>query len=1261
MEITRFDQEEQREIREIVGGTPIEVMPEVESFTDKDLVPFIKVTGGNDNPVKSAAVIKATRIGGGGSGGAVTGVKGHEEDYYRVGDVDITKENIGLGNVDNKSATTLKNEIMTAANVKNVLGCQDGGTKYLKEDGSWDIPAGGGGGGGSVTPSDADPQEDGVASAGSSTLYSRGDHRHPHDSTKVDKVQGKGLSTNDYTTEDKNKVVAAYSKPSNGIPKTDLASDVQTSLGKADTAVQLENGEIPSRYLPSYVDDVINGYYKTADGKFYEEDTYTTEITPEGGKIYVDISTDKTYRWSGSAYVQIKGDLVIGTTTGTAADGKVVNDHITDTTKHITAAERTTWNGKQDALTFNTTPSSANKVATMADIPSSLPANGGNAATVNNHTVEKNVPSDAVFTDHTYSVMGASGSTHASGLVPDTPTTAGTSKFLREDGQWAEPQGGGGGGNTADVNYDTTNKKITKTIDGVTSDVVTVSTLKTDMNLGNVGNFKAVSTVANQSLSDTEKSNARTNIGAGTSSFSGSYNDLTNKPTIPTVPTNVSAFTNDAGYLTQHQDISGKADSTAVYTKIEVDNNISQLRSELNAKQLQVGAVATDSEPTRESSNRVPSGDLFNSLGYVIATHTFSYSGTDEHSSGSDRLKVHIKKDTIFTVFIKGSSNDFEGATLSLNRHLINGTFHSYINAGETFDIVAPEDIDYLGFYLWNRNTRTQTINIEIRYFANKNSNDFTKKQDDLELQSGFTKVFSNPVIEASWGEHPRYVGYVKKGQSYTLVLDSDTTITYGFPSGSAWLLLEVYDDSNGEVTGWNYQSKSIQTLYEKNRNETFTPTTIVFTAKKSGLLAFNYFRIALGERMFVTLTPNSIPNTIAMDMLRVNAMSSRYNSYGDFGFNWYPSFLAITDVHNDQYALERAFTYAEDECIDGVFLLGDICENSNWLVNYQQKLESRRNACSKFAIAVPGNHEYEYAPNQSGTSPYVGLTDDETTSIYYSNDVVSKNGEIHPTIGGKFKNYFYKDVTITHERADNKGTVSCTIRIIGLYQFEWNSPTDSQGHPTVGDGYGKDVPVYTQAQIDWLVSTLKSTPSTVPVILLSHAFITRVKAIECPMTTEYHANGIHEPFARLSNKTFFYSIIDAWVRGTSCNITSDQKVYNSSGTQVDNVPISVNTTFSETHKFIGNICGHTHEGAISKMVDTSGNVSNYYSIWSPATNSGDYQNTQWFPRDPQTQKLMDCLNVYTYDFDRNRLKISRLGSDINALGQEAKTYVIQL
>lgn len=42
---------------------------------------------------------------------------------------------------------------------------------------------------------------------------------------------------------------------------------------------------------------------------------------------------------------------------------------------------------------------------------------------------------------------------------------------------------------------------------------------------------------AAQSLTDAQKTQARTNIGAGTSNFSGNYNDLTNKPNIPD-PTN---------------------------------------------------------------------------------------------------------------------------------------------------------------------------------------------------------------------------------------------------------------------------------------------------------------------------------------------------------------------------------------------------------------------------------------------------------------------------------------------------------------------------------------------------------------------------------------------------------------------------------------------------------------------------------------------------------------------------------------------------
>lgn len=41
----------------------------------------------------------------------------------------------------------------------------------------------------------------------------------------------------------------------------------------------------------------IEGYYNENDGKFYEESSYTTEITGQAGYLYVDLSTNKTYRY----------------------------------------------------------------------------------------------------------------------------------------------------------------------------------------------------------------------------------------------------------------------------------------------------------------------------------------------------------------------------------------------------------------------------------------------------------------------------------------------------------------------------------------------------------------------------------------------------------------------------------------------------------------------------------------------------------------------------------------------------------------------------------------------------------------------------------------------------------------------------------------------------------------------------------------------------------------------------------------------------
>ena len=56
----------------------------------------------------------------------------------------------------------------------------------------------------------------------------------------------------------------------------------------------------------------------------------------------------------------------------------------------------------QTALDDKANAKHTHKKSDITDFPNSLPANGGNADTVNNHTVEADVPVDAVFTDTTY-------------------------------------------------------------------------------------------------------------------------------------------------------------------------------------------------------------------------------------------------------------------------------------------------------------------------------------------------------------------------------------------------------------------------------------------------------------------------------------------------------------------------------------------------------------------------------------------------------------------------------------------------------------------------------------------------------------------------------------------------------------------------------------------------------------------------------------------------------------------------------------------
>lgn len=103
------------------------------------------------------------------------------------------------------------------------------------------------------------------------------------------------------------KNTGTYSKPSGGIPKTDLASAVQTSLGKADTALQ------------SY--------------------TETDPTVPAWAKA----STKPTYTAS-----------EVGALPSSTSIPSALSDLSADSThRTVTDTEKSTWNNKQNAITIS--------------------------------------------------------------------------------------------------------------------------------------------------------------------------------------------------------------------------------------------------------------------------------------------------------------------------------------------------------------------------------------------------------------------------------------------------------------------------------------------------------------------------------------------------------------------------------------------------------------------------------------------------------------------------------------------------------------------------------------------------------------------------------------------------------------------------------------------------------------------------------------------------------------------------------------------
>ena len=228
----------------------------------------------------------------------VIGVKGEVETDYRVGNVNITKENIGLKNVANERQWSETNHptTMSGYGITDVASSADYNTLKGRVDTNEDNIA--------ILDSDVEGlttdvvtlKTDMTTVKGAITTI-QGDYV-----PKTRKVNGKALSV-DITLEagDVKAIPISQKGTANGIAELD------------------ENGIVPSSQLPSYVDDVL------------EYDTKTDFPTNgESGKIYIATDTNVQYRWTGTQYVEISSSLALGETSSTAYRGdrgKIAYDH----------------------------------------------------------------------------------------------------------------------------------------------------------------------------------------------------------------------------------------------------------------------------------------------------------------------------------------------------------------------------------------------------------------------------------------------------------------------------------------------------------------------------------------------------------------------------------------------------------------------------------------------------------------------------------------------------------------------------------------------------------------------------------------------------------------------------------------------------------------------------------------------------------------------------------------------------------------------
>ena len=142
------------------------------------------------------------------------------------------------------------------------------------------------------------------------------------------------------------------------------------------------DGKIPNSYLPADIgaDEIVSGYY--FEDEFYSDKAHTNKLTGDPEKLYVDLETNKTYRWDATAgYVQVGSSLALGTTHDSAyygdyGDKAYKHSQITGNPHNTQITDITGLKDKLDTIDGKMNPVASNGLSSLVLLSASNTTHG---------------------------------------------------------------------------------------------------------------------------------------------------------------------------------------------------------------------------------------------------------------------------------------------------------------------------------------------------------------------------------------------------------------------------------------------------------------------------------------------------------------------------------------------------------------------------------------------------------------------------------------------------------------------------------------------------------------------------------------------------------------------------------------------------------------------------------------------------------------------------------------------------------------------